>query len=48
MSIALSSNDKTFLFGEDVGFGGVFRCSEGLRDKFGPERVANAPVAEQV
>merc|ERR1712039_1052890 len=35
------------LFGEDVAFGGVFRCSVGLRDRFGPERVLNAPVAEQ-
>ena len=48
MKVALSTNEKTFLFGEDVGFGGVFRCSEGLRDEFGSERVANAPVAEQV
>ena len=23
------------LFGEDVAFGGVFRCSMGLREKFG-------------
>ena len=47
MATALESNEKTLLFGEDVGFGGVFRASEGLRDRFGPERVANAPVAEQ-
>ncbi len=33
--------------GEDVGFGGVFRCSEGLQDKHGKDRVFNAPVAEQ-
>lgn len=26
------------IFGEDVGFGGVFRCSADLRDKYG-ERV---------
>jgi len=35
------------LFGEDVAFGGVFRCSVGLREKFGADRVLNAPVAEQ-
>lgn len=29
-------NDKTAcVFGEDVAFGGVFRCSLGLQDKFG-------------
>lgn len=34
--------DKTFdedptavLFGEDVAFGGVFRCSVGLKEKYG-------------
>jgi 2-oxoisovalerate dehydrogenase E1 component beta subunit len=47
LSIALASEKRTVLFGEDVAFGGVFRCSVGLRDRFGPERVLNAPVAEQ-
>jgi len=35
------------LFGEDVGFGGVFRCSMGLRDRYGPDRVFNTPLSEQ-
>lgn len=47
LSIALASEPRTVLFGEDVAFGGVFRCSVGLREKFGSERVMNAPVAEQ-
>lgn len=47
LSIALESEKRTVLFGEDVAFGGVFRCSVGLREKFGSERVLNAPVAEQ-
>ncbi|CAJ1366237.1 unnamed protein product [Effrenium voratum] len=53
LSIALSSNERTVLFGEDVAFGGVFRCSMGLREtwrryeKHGEGRVLNAPVAEQ-
>jgi len=46
MSIALQ-DEKTVLLGEDVGFGGVFRCSVGLRDKYGPERVMNTPLCEQ-
>lgn len=29
------------LFGEDVAFGGVFRCSMGLREKFGSEILFN-------
>ena len=47
LSIALASNNRSVLFGEDVGFGGVFRCSVGLREKYGEQRVMNAPVAEQ-
>lgn len=46
LSIALNDK-KTVLFGEDVAFGGVFRCSMGLREKHGDDRVLNAPVAEQ-
>eukprot|EP00403_Amphidinium_massartii_P029629 CAMPEP_0178404604 /NCGR_PEP_ID=MMETSP0689_2-20121128/17972_1 /TAXON_ID=160604 /ORGANISM="Amphidinium massartii, Strain CS-259" /LENGTH=804 /DNA_ID=CAMNT_0020025599 /DNA_START=8 /DNA_END=2422 /DNA_ORIENTATION=+ len=47
LSIALATEPKSVLFGEDVAFGGVFRASVGLREKFGPDRVMNAPVAEQ-
>lgn len=35
------------LLGEDVGVdGGVFRLSEGLLERFGPERVIDTPLAE--
>merc|ERR1719230_1539771 len=46
LSIALEDK-KTVLFGEDVAFGGVFRCSMGLAERHGRDRVMNAPVAEQ-
>merc|ERR1740121_1481748 len=43
----MKANEKTIVFGEDVGFGGVFRASVGLRDAFGEQRVMNAPICEQ-
>jgi pyruvate dehydrogenase E1 component beta subunit len=46
LDLALASDDVVLL-GEDVGAtGGVFRISDGLRDKYGPERVIDTPVAE--
>jgi len=47
LSIALATEPRTVLFGQDVAFGGVFRCSAGLREQHGEQRVINAPVAEQ-
>jgi 2-oxoisovalerate dehydrogenase E1 component beta subunit len=35
------------VFGEDVKFGGVFRCTVGLNEKFGTDRVFNTPLSEQ-
>jgi 2-oxoisovalerate dehydrogenase E1 component beta subunit len=47
LSIALASDDSVLLFGEDVAFGGVFRCSMNLAQNFGAERVFNTPLSEQ-
>jgi 2-oxoisovalerate dehydrogenase E1 component beta subunit len=47
LSIALASDDSALLFGEDVAFGGVFRCSMNLAEKYGSDRVFNTPLSEQ-
>ena len=44
---ALSTSNKVLCFGEDVAFGGVFRCTMNLHSEFGPERVFNTPITEQ-
>lgn len=47
MDVSLQRDPKVVTFGEDVAFGGVFRCSVDLRDKHGADRVFNAPLTEQ-
>ncbi len=43
----MARDDRVLLLGEDVGRdGGVFRVTDGLFDKFGPERVIDTPLAE--
>jgi pyruvate dehydrogenase E1 component beta subunit len=44
---ALADDPRVILLGEDVGVnGGVFRATEGLLARFGPERVLDTPLAE--
>ena len=47
LDTALAEDEKVVLLGEDIGrTGGVFRITDGLRDKHGAERVFDTPVAE--
>ncbi|GJN10180.1 hypothetical protein PR202_ga28253 [Eleusine coracana subsp. coracana] len=47
LHIALETDPRAYVFGEDIGFGGVFRCTTGLADRFGKNRVFNTPLCEQ-
>jgi len=45
--VELERDDSVLVLGEDVGrAGGVFRATAGLRDRFGPERCVDTPLAE--
>lgn len=47
LALALARDDRTLVFGEDVGLlGGVFRASDGLQERFGEDRVFDTPLAE--
>jgi pyruvate dehydrogenase E1 component beta subunit len=44
----MERDDSVYLVGEDIGkFGGAYRVTEGLLDRFGPTRVVDAPIAEE-
>ncbi|MGE5481083.1 MAG: thiamine pyrophosphate-dependent enzyme [Chloroflexota bacterium] len=40
------ANPNTFMWGQDIGKGGVFNVVKGLPQEFGKGRVFNAPIAE--
>ena len=46
MQTAMQIDETAIVFGEDVSFGGVFRCSQNLREEFGNDRVFNTPLSE--
>ncbi|MPZ17185.1 MAG: alpha-ketoacid dehydrogenase subunit beta [Luteitalea sp.] len=43
----MARDDRVFLLGEDIGiYGGAFKVTEGLLDRFGPDRVIDSPLSE--
>jgi len=47
MDIVLATDHTAAVFGEDVAFGGVFRATMDLRDRYGEARCFNTPLSEQ-
>jgi len=48
LDTAMSADDSVLCFGEDVGlFGGVFRATSHLRERYGNTRCFNTPLVEQ-
>lgn len=44
---AMEADDRVCLLGQDVGaYGGAFKVSDGLLDRFGPDRVVDTPISE--
>lgn len=47
MTEEMMRDERVFLVGEEVGaYNGAYKCSKGMLDQFGPQRVIDAPIAE--
>jgi pyruvate dehydrogenase E1 component beta subunit len=45
----LLADEKVFLMGEDIGgYGGSYAVTKGFQQEFGPERVIDTPISEEV
>ncbi len=43
----MERDDRVLVMGEDIGvYGGIFGATEGLLDRFGPDRVIDTPISE--
>ena len=43
----MATDERVIVFGEDIGaYGGAFKVTEGLLDKYGTQRIIETPIAE--
>jgi len=47
LALELEHDPDVFVMGEDIGqYGGVFKVTDGLLDRFGPDRILDMPISE--
>lgn len=47
IALEMERDETVFALGEDIGvYGGIFGATEGLLDRFGPQRVMDTPISE--
>ncbi len=47
MTQEMERDDTVFMIGEDIGvYGGAFQVSNGMLEKFGPDRILDTPITE--
>jgi 2-oxoisovalerate dehydrogenase E1 component beta subunit len=47
LSEEMERDESVFMIGQDIGlYGGVFKVTKGFLDRFGPDRVIDAPISE--
>ncbi len=47
MAEEMERDERVFLIGEDIGlYGGVFKATKGLMERFGADRVIDSPISE--
>ncbi|HLF61088.1 MAG TPA: alpha-ketoacid dehydrogenase subunit beta [Acidimicrobiia bacterium] len=47
IGLEMEADDTVLVMGEDIGvYGGIFGATQGLLDRFGPERVRDTPISE--
>ena len=48
LATALEQDERVLLLGEDIGaFGGAFKVTAGLQERFGEDRVIDTPISEE-
>ncbi len=48
LRVALEQDERVLLLGEDIGaFGGAFKVTAGLQERFGADRVVDMPISEE-